>query len=102
VDAIRAAALAEYHAEMMAKLDELENRAQEQIRHPGPKTSVTGRVIEDPQTREPLPDNIIRDQARNTVLKVVRTRMDLLALAAPQRSMNLQANIELDSENESL
>jgi hypothetical protein len=36
------------------------------------------------------------------VLKAVRTRMDLLGLAAPRKSMSLQATMELDSENESL
>lgn len=50
----------------------------------------------------PLPTNTVRDQARNTVLKVVRTRMDLPGLAAPKRSMNLQATMGLDAENESL
>jgi hypothetical protein len=102
LDAIRAPAVAEYRAEMLAKLDELESGAWQQIRNPGPKTSVTGRVVEDPQTGEPLPDNVVRDTARNTVLKVVRTRMDLLGLAAPRKSMSLQASMELDSENESL
>jgi hypothetical protein len=102
LDAIRAPAVHEYRAEMLAKLDELESGAWEQIRSPGPKTSVTGRVIEDPETGEPLPDNVVRDTARNTVLKVVRTRMDLLGLAAPRKSMSLQASVELDSENESL
>jgi hypothetical protein len=102
LDSIRAPAVAEYRAEMMAKLDELESGAWEQIRNPGPKTSVTGRVIESPETGEPLPDNVVRDTARNTVLKVVRTRMDLLGLAAPRKSMSLQASMELDSENESL
>jgi hypothetical protein len=102
LDAIRAPAVAEYRAEMMAKLDELESGAWEQIRDPGPKTSVTGAVVKDPETGQPLPDNTVRDQARNTVLKVVRTRMDLLGLAAPKRSMSLQATMELDSEHESL
>jgi hypothetical protein len=87
---------------MLAKLDELESGAWQHIRNPGPKTSVTGRVIEDPQTGEPLPDNVVRDSARNTVLKVVRTRMDLLGLAEPRKSMSLQASMQLDSENESL
>jgi hypothetical protein len=102
LDAIRAPAVHQYRAEMLAKLDELETGAWEQIRSPGPKTSVTGRVIEDPETGEPLPDNVVRDTARNTVLKVVRTRMDLLGMAAPRKSMNLQASVELDGENESL
>src|SRR6516225_9829834 len=69
LDSIRAPAVAEYRAEMLAKLDELETSAWEQIRNPGPKTSVTGRLIEDPETGDPLPDNAVRDQARNTVLK---------------------------------
>jgi hypothetical protein len=102
LDAIRAPAVHEYRAEMMAKLDELESGAWEQIRDPGPKTSVTGRMVEDPRTGEPLPDNVVRDTARNTVLKVVRTRMDLLGLAAPKRSMSLQASVELDGEHEQL
>jgi hypothetical protein len=102
LDAIRAPAVAEYRAEMLAKLDELEAGAWEQVRAPGPKTSVQGGVIKDPATGDPLPDNTVRDTARNTVLKVVRTRIDLLGLAAPRRSMNLQASVELDSENESL
>ncbi len=89
LDRIVAPAVQEYRAEMLAKLDELESGAWQQIRNPGPKTSVTGRVIEDPQTGEPLPDNVVRDTARNTVLKVVRTRMDLLGLAAPRKSMSL-------------
>ena len=59
-------------------------------------------MVRDPPTGEPLPDNSVRDTARNTVLKAVRTRMDLLGLAAPKRSMSLQATMELDSENESL
>ena len=59
-------------------------------------------MIRDPETGEPLPDKAVRDQARNTVLKTVRLRMDLLGLAAPKRSMNLQASVELDSENETL
>lgn len=29
---------------------------------------------------EPLPDNTVRDAARNTILKTVRTRMGLLGL----------------------
>jgi ribosomal protein L29 len=45
---------------------------------------------------------VVQDQARNTVLKVVRTRMDLLGLAAPRKSMSLQATMELDNENEQL
>lgn len=102
LDAIKAPAVAEYRAEMLAKLDALEEGAWADVRNPGPKTSVTGRVIEDPATGAPLPDRGVVDQARNTILKAVRTRMDLLGLAAPKRSMSLQATVELDSENESL
>jgi hypothetical protein len=102
LDAIRAPAVAEYRAEMLAKLDELEAGAWEQVRCPGPKTSVQGGVIKDPATGDPLPDNTVRDTARNTVLKVVRTRMDLLGLAEPKRSMSLQASVELDSEHKQL
>jgi hypothetical protein len=102
LDRIVAPAVNEYRAEMLAKLDELEAGAWQQIRDPGPKTSVTGAVTRDPDTGDPLPDNVVRDTARNTVLKVVRTRMDLLGLAAPKRSMSLQATMELDSENEQL
>jgi hypothetical protein len=102
LDAIRAPGVEQYRAEMLAKLDALEGGAWEDVREPGPKTSVTGSVIKDPQTGDPLADKAVRDQARNTVLKTVRLRMDLLGLAAPKRSMNLQASVELDSENESL
>jgi len=102
LDAIRAPAVAEYRAEMLAKLDALEAGAWDDVRNPGPRVSVTGKVVEDPQTGEPLPDNAVRDQARNTVLKAVRTRMDLLGLAAPRKSMSLQVTAELDSENETL
>jgi N-acetyl-beta-hexosaminidase len=71
------------------------------VRAPGPKTSVTGKVVTS-EDGEPLPDKSVRDAARNTILKTVRTRMDLLGLAAPRKSMSLQASVELDSENESL
>jgi hypothetical protein len=37
----------------------------------------------------------VRDQARNTVLKAARLRMDLLGLAAPNKSMSLNATMEL-------
>ena len=102
LDAIRAPAVEEYRAETLAKLDALEAGAWEDVMNPGPKISVTGRVVEDPATGDVLPDNSVRDQARNTVLKAVRTRMDLLGLSAPKRSMSLQATLELDSENETL
>ena len=36
------------------------------------------------------------------ILKAARLRMDLLGLAAPRKSMSLQASLELDSENEAL
>ena len=100
LDAIRAPAVAEYRAEMLAKLDALEEGAWQDVRAPGPKTSVTGTVIKDPATGEPLPDRAVVDQARNTILKTVRTRMDLLGLATPKKSMSLQASVELDSEND--
>jgi hypothetical protein len=102
LDAIRAPAVAEYRAEMLAKLDALEEGAWQDVRAPGPKTSVQGTVIRDPATGEPLPDRAVVDQARNTILKTVRTRMDLLGLAAPRKSMSLQASVEFDSENETL
>jgi hypothetical protein len=102
LDAIRAPAVEQYRGEMLAKLDALEAGAWDDVRNPGPKVSVTGRVVEDPATGEPLPDAAVRDQARNTVLKAVRTRMDLLGLAAPRKSMSLQVTAELDSENETL
>ena len=102
LDAIRAPAVEEYRAETLAKLDALEAGAWQDVREPGPKVSVTGQVVKSPSTGEPLPDNSVRDAARNTVLKAVRTRMDLLGLSAPKRSMSLQATVELDSENESL
>jgi hypothetical protein len=102
LDAIKAPAVAEYRAEQLAKLDELERGAWDNVRDPGPKVSVTGRVVESPETGEPLPDNAVRDQARNTILKVIRQRADLLGLAAPRKSMSLQATMELDSENEAL
>jgi hypothetical protein len=102
LDAIRAPAVAEYRAEMLAKLDALEAGAWDDVRNPGPKTSLTGNVIKDPATGEPLPDRAVVDQARNTILKTVRTRMDLLGLAAPKKSMSLQASVELDSENDQL
>lgn len=35
-------------------------------------------------------------------MKASRLRMDLLGLAAPGKSMSLQASVELDSENEAL
>jgi hypothetical protein len=53
-------------------------------------------------TGQPLPDNSVRDAARNTILKTIRLRMDLLGLAEPRKSMSLQATMELDSENASL
>lgn len=59
-------------------------------------------MVKDPQTGEPLPDKTVRDQARNTILKAVRLRMDLLGLAAPKKSMSLNATMELDQENEVL
>lgn len=102
LDAIRAPAVAEYRAEMLAKLHALEVGAWGDVRSPGPKTSVTGTVIKDPATGEPIPDRAVVDQARNTILKTVRTRMDLLGLAAPRKSMSLQMTAELDSENEAL
>ena len=102
LDAIRAPAVAEHRAEMLAKLDGLETGAWDDVRNPGPKTSVSGAVIVDKATGEPLPDNSVRDAARNTILKAIRLRMDLLGLAAPRKSMSLQATMELDSENESL
>ena len=73
LDAIRAPAVEEYRAETLAKLDALEEGAWQDVRDPGPKVSVTGAVVRDPATGEPLPDNGVRDQARNTVLKAVRT-----------------------------
>jgi hypothetical protein len=101
LDAIRAPAVAEYRAEQLAKLDALEVGAWDDVRNPGPKTSVTGNVITD-GNGEPIPDRGVVDQARNTILKTVRTRMDLLGLAAPRKSMNLQMTAELDSDNETL
>jgi hypothetical protein len=101
-DAIRAPAVAEYRAEQLAKLDALEAGAWDDVRDPGPKTSVSGTVIVDKATGESLPDNAVRDAARNTILKAIRLRVDLLGLAAPRKSMSLQATMELDSENESL
>ena len=85
----------------LAKLDALEAGAWEDVRDPGLKTSVTGKVITGGDG-EPIPDRGVVDQARNTILKTVRTRMDLLGLAAPRKSMNLQMTAELDSENETL
>jgi hypothetical protein len=41
-------------------------------------------------------------QPGHTILKAARLRMDLLGLAAPPKSMSLQASVELDSENEAL
>lgn len=101
LDAIRAPAVAEYRAEQLAKLDALEAGAWEDVRDPGPRVSVSGKVVTDDQG-EPLPDKTVRDAARQTVLKTVRTRMDLLGLAAPRKSMNLQMTAELDGENETL
>jgi hypothetical protein len=101
LDAIRAPAVAEYRAEQLAKLDALEEGAWEDVRNPGPKTSITRKVITDGQG-EPLVDKTVRDAARQTILKTVRTRMDLLGLAAPRKSMNLQMTAELDGENETL
>ena len=101
LDAIRAPAVAEYRAEQLAKLDALEAGAWEDVRNPGPKTSVAGKVITD-DDGEPIPDRAVVDAARNTILKTVRTRMDLLGLAAPRKSMNLQMTAELDSVNEAL
>lgn len=71
------------------------------MRDPGPKTSVAGKVITGADG-EPIPDRAVVDAARNTILKTIRTRMDLLGLAAPRKSMNLQMTAELDSENEQL
>ena len=102
LDAIRAPAVAEYRAEQLAKLDALESGAWDDVRNPGPKTSVAGAVITDKTTGQPLPDNSVRDAARNTILKTIRLRMDLLGLAEPRKSMSLQATVELDSENASL
>lgn len=102
LDAIRAPAVAEYRAETLAKLDALEAGAWEDVADPGLKTSVTGQVIRDPATGDPLPDKTARDAARNTILKTIRLRMDLLGLAAPRKSMSLQASVELDAENEAL
>lgn len=101
LDAIRAPAVAEYRAEQLAKLDALEAGAWEDVRNPGPKTSVAGKVITD-GAGEPIPDRAVVDAARNTILKTVRTRMDLLGLAAPRKSMSLQMIAELDGENETL
>jgi hypothetical protein len=102
LDAIRAPAVEQYRAGTLAKLDALELSAWQDVRDPGPKVSVTGQVVRDPQIGEPLPDNSVRDAVRNTILKTVRTRMDLLGLAAPRKSMSLNASVELDSENEAL
>jgi hypothetical protein len=101
LDAIRAPAVAEYRGEQLAKLDALEEGAWQDVRDPGPRVSVSGKVVTD-EHGDPVPDKTVRDAARNTILKTVRTRMDLLGLAAPRKSMNLQMTAELDSENETL
>lgn len=68
---------------------------------PGTEDERRGKVVTD-DGGAPIPDRAVVDAARNTILKTVRTRMDLLGLAAPRKSMSLQATMELDSENETL
>lgn len=72
LDGIRAPAVAEYRAEQLAKLDALEAGAWEDERNPGPKVSASGRIVAGADG-EPVPDQAVRDAARNTVLRCVRT-----------------------------
>jgi hypothetical protein len=86
----------------LAKPEALESGAWEDIRNPGPKVAPAGKIVTDPAIGEPLPDTTVPDASRNTILRCMRMRSDLLGLAVPRKSMSLQASLELDSENESL
>jgi hypothetical protein len=50
--------------------------------------------VKDPRTGEPMPDKSAKDAARNTLLKITRTKIELEGTAAPKRSIVAQFTIE--------
>jgi len=63
-------------------LDELERRTWELVDQPGHQVSLSGRIVTDPQTGEPMPDLEKRRRAIETVLRVLERRAKLLGLDA--------------------
>lgn len=93
--AVRAKGAEELRDAQRATLDALEADAWADLADPGFKiSSTTGAIVKDPRTGEPMPDKSAKDAARNTLLKITRTKMELEGTAAPKRSVVATFTIE--------
>jgi hypothetical protein len=79
----------EARQEALQELDALSRSAWDDVDDPGPLTTVSGKVVTDPETGLPYPDKGIRDKARRTAADINKERRKLLGLDAPRQSVSL-------------
>ena len=76
------------------ELDEMSRGAWQEIEDPGPMTTVSGKVVIDPDTGQPYPDKQVRIQARRLLLDIQKEWRKLHGVDAPKQSVTFTGTLE--------
>ena len=85
---------AEARRQASEELDEMSRGAWEEIDNPGPMTTVSGKVVIDPDTGKPYPDTQVRIQARRLLLDIQKEWRKLHGVDAPKQSVTFSGTLE--------
>ena len=85
---------AEARREAREELDEMARGAWEVIDNPGLATTVSGKLILDPDTGRAMPDRQAEIAARRLLLEIHKERRKLDGVDAPKQSVSFTGNLE--------
>ena len=85
---------AEARREAADELDEMARGAWEVIDNPGLATTVSGKLILDPDTDRAMPDRQAEIAARKLLLEIHKERRKLFGVDAPKQSVTFSGNLE--------
>ena len=85
---------AETRREIMEELDELARYAWRKLDEPGPMTTVSGKVVINPDTGEPYPDGQLQSQMMRLLLDINKRRATAAGTDAPKQSVTFTGNLE--------
>jgi hypothetical protein len=76
------------------ELDEMARGAWEEIDNPPPMTTVSGKIVINPDTGQPYPDAVVRIQARRLLLDIQKEWRKLHGVDAPKQSVTFSGTLE--------
>jgi hypothetical protein len=85
---------AEARRQASEELDEMTRGVWEEIENPPPMTTVSGKIVINPETGQPYPDAVVRIQARRLLLDIQKEWRKLHGVDAPKQSVTFSGTLE--------